>query len=336
MWMKRQKASSLADLSALAGVSISTVSRALADNPLVAVATRDKIKQLAREHDFQINVAARNFRLQRTGAVGVILPLGHEAEQHLTDPFFMSLIATLADALSERGYDLLLSRVIPADDQWLKAFVESGKVDGVIIVGQSDQIDVIETVSAHYAPLVVWGASIAGYSQLTVGSDNVEGGRLAAQHLLSQGRKRLTFVGNPAVPEFAARFAGFNAAIAQAGIRPGSVLPSHVTPEASYATIRAYFEDGAVTDAIVAASDVIALSALRAIADLGMRVPDDVAVVGYDDVFIAKQTMPALTTIRQDVVLGAQMMVDLLFRRMAGEKATSISLHPTLILRASA
>ena len=334
--MKRQKASSLADLSALAGVSISTVSRALADNPLVAVATRDKIKQLAREHDFQINVAARNFRLQRTGAVGVILPLGHETEQHLTDPFFMSLIASLADALADRGYDLLLSRVIPSNDTWLKAFVESGKVDGGIIVGQSDQIDVIEKVSAKYGPLIVWGASIPGYSQLTVGSDNFEGGRLAAQHLLSQGRKKLTFVGNPAVPEFEARFAGFNLAIAQSGAPQGSVLPSHVTPEASYATVRDYLKSNRVPDGIVAASDVIALSALRAVADHGLRVPDDVAVVGYDDVFIAEQTTPSLTTIRQDVVLGAQMMVDLLFRRMAGEDAASISLQPTLVLRASA
>lgn len=334
--MKRQKASSLADLSALAGVSISTVSRALADNPLVAIATRDKIKQLAREHDFQINVAARNFRLQRTGAVGVILPLGHETEQHLTDPFFMSLIASLADALADRGYDLLLSRVIPSNDQWLKAFVESGKVDGVIIVGQSDQIDVIETVSASYAPLIVWGASIPGYSQLTVGSDNFEGGRLAAQHLLAQGRKKLTFVGNPAVPEFAARFAGFNAAIAQAGVPQGAVLPSHVTAEAAYATVRTYLKEDAAPDGIVAASDVIALNALRAITDHGLRVPEDVAVVGYDDVFIAEQTTPPLTTIRQNFVLGAQMMVDLLFRRIAGEEAASVSLQPTLVLRASA
>jgi len=334
--MKRHKASSLADLSALAGVSISTVSRSLADNPLVAKATRDRIKQLARDHDFQINVAARNFRLGRTGAVGVVLPLGHETEQHLTDPFFMSLIASLADTLADRHYDLLLSRVIPSNDRWLQAFVDSGKVDGVIIVGQSNQIDAIERVSASYAPLVVWGASVPGYNQMTVGSDNFEGGRLAAQHLLATGRKRLTFLGNPDVPEFEARFAGFNYAIAQDDAPPGFVLPTHVTPEAAYAAIRDYMRDGPSPDGIFAASDVIALSALRAIADHGLRVPEDIAVIGYDDVFIASQTSPSLTTVRQDVALGARMMVDLLFQRMAGEDTRSVTLPPTLVHRASA
>jgi len=129
--MQRPKVSNLADLSVLAGVSISTVSRSLADNPLIAKKTRERIQQLAREHDFQINIAAQNFRLGRTGAVGVVLPLGHETKQHLTDPFFMSLIASLADALADRRYDLLLSRVIPSDDRWLQGFVDSGKVDGV-------------------------------------------------------------------------------------------------------------------------------------------------------------------------------------------------------------
>lgn len=336
MQMKRQKAASLADLSILAGVSISTVSRSLADNPLVAKATRDRIKQLARDHDFQINVAARNFRLRRTGAIGVVLPLGHETEQHLTDPFFMSLIASLADALADRSHDLLLSRVIPSNDRWLQAFVDSGKVDGVIIVGQSNQIDAIEQVSATYDPLVVWGASVAGYNQMTVGSDNFEGGRLAARRLLSTGRKRLTFLGNPDVPEFEARFAGFNHAIAQENASPGFVLPTHVTPEASYAAIRDYMRNHPTPDGIFAASDVIALSALRAIADHGLRVPEDIAVIGYDDVFIASQTTPSLTTIRQDVALGARMMIDLLFQRIAGKKTASISLPPTLVLRASA
>jgi len=333
--MQRPKVSNLADLSVLAGVSISTVSRSLADNPLIAKKTRERIQQLAREHDFQINIAAQNFRLGRTGAVGVVLPLGHETKQHLTDPFFMSLIASLADALADRRYDLLLSRVIPSDDRWLQGFVDSGKVDGVIIIGQSNQIDAIERVSANYSPLVVWGAAVTGYAQLTVGSDNIKGGRMAAQHLLSTGRRRLTFLGNPDVPEFEARFAGFTEAIAVENAPPPFVLPTHVTPEASYAAVRDYLAEYEAPDGIFAASDVIAMSALSAIAEQGLRVPEDIAVVGYDDVFVAQQTTPALTTIRQDVVLGARMMVDLLLERMEQRSVASISLPPALIQRAS-
>ncbi len=104
---------SLAELAALAGVSVTTVSRSLSGNATIAAATRERIVALARDHGFQVNQAARNLRLKRTGAIGVVLPLGHEAEQHLSDPFFMTLLGPLADAVAMRGYDLLLSRVIP-------------------------------------------------------------------------------------------------------------------------------------------------------------------------------------------------------------------------------
>lgn len=329
-------ANSLAELARIAGVSVSTVSRSLAGNPMIAEATRLRIEALARDHGFQINRAARNFRLKRTGAIGVVLPLGHETGQHLSDPFFMSLIGPLADALTDRGYDLLLSRVIPSDRNWLDAIVDAGRVDGVLLIGQSDQIDTIERVAARYRPLVIWGASVAGYEQLTVGSDNIAGGRIATEHLLSQGRRRLAFVGNPDVPEFAARLAGFRHALEEAGQGPGLLLPAHLTAEAAYATIRGFLADNAPPDGIVAASDVIAMSALRALADAGLQVPEDVAVVGYDDVMIAAQTSPPLTTIRQDVVRGGALMVDLLFDRLNGKDATPVCMIPHLIARASA
>ena len=328
--------SNLAELARLAGVSISTVSRSLAGNPTIAAATRERVAALARQHGFQVNQAARNFRLGRTRAIGVVLPLGHEADQHLSDPFFMSLLGPLADALTERGHDLLLSRVIPADGNWLDAIVDGGRVDGVVVIGQSDQIDVIERVSRRYRPLVVWGAATQGRAQTVVGSDNEAGGRLAARHLLEQGRSRLAFFGNPEVPEFAARYAGFRAALGEAGIGADPALPVHLTTEASYATISNFFEVARRPDGIVAASDVIAMSALRALADRGLRVPHDVAVVGYDDVVVAMHTSPPLTTVRQDVARGAATLVDLLLRRIAGEDTASVSMTPELVLRQSA
>lgn len=334
--MKTPTVSSLAELAKIAGVSVSTVSRSLAGNPMIAEATRLRIEALARDHGFQINRAARNFRLKRTGAVGVVLPLGHETEQHLSDPFFMSLIGPLADALSERGYDLLLSRVIPKDRNWLNAIVDSGRVDGVLLIGQSDQIDIIEQVAARYRPLVIWGAALPGYHQLTVGSDNMAGGRIAAEHLLARGCKRLAFFGNPDVPEFAARHAGFEQALEQAGAAPGLLLPVHLTTEAAFDEIRDFLKNNPRPDGIVAASDVIAMSALRAMGDAGLKAPDDIAIVGYDDVMIAAQTSPPLTTVRQDVERGAALMVDLLFRRLADEKTAPVSMAPRLVVRASA
>ncbi|MEO7787882.1 MAG: substrate-binding domain-containing protein [Sphingomicrobium sp.] len=334
--MKPASASTLAQLAEIAGVSVATVSRSLAGNPVIAEATRKRIVALAHEHGFQVNQAARNLRLKRTGAIGVILPLGHEADQNLSDPFFMSLLGPLADAIADRGHDLLLSRVIPKDDRWLDRIVDAGRVDGVVIIGQSDQIEVIERVAPRYRPMIVWGAAVPGKAQVTVGSDNVAGGRLAAEHLLAQGRTRLGFFGNIEVPEFAARFTGFQQALAAAGHAEGTLLPMHLTSESSYSAIDDYLGGHPSPDGIVAASDVIAMSALRALAGRGKRVPQDVGVVGYDDVLIATHTTPPLTTIRQNVARGAQLMIDLLFRRMEGGEVESVTMAPELILRGSA
>ncbi len=328
--------STLAGLADLAGVSVSTVSRSLSGNKTIAEATRNRIVGLAREHGFQVNQAARNFRLRRTGSIGVVLPLGHEEDQHLSDPFFMSLLPSLADKIADRGHDLLLSRVIPKDDQWLEAIVRAGRVDGVIVIGQSNQIDAIERIAARYRPMIVWGSAIPGKVQVTVGSDNVIGGRIAAEHLLAQGRRRLAFFGNIEVPEFAERHVGFQQALARAGTGQATLLPVHLTSESSYNAIVRYLADHSPPDGIVAASDVIAMSALRALAEHGKRVPQDVGVVGYDDVQIAMHTTPPLTTVRQDVARGATTMVDLLFRRIDGDHVESIAMVPELILRGSA
>lgn len=334
--MKPASASTLAQLAELAGVSVATVSRSLAGNPVIADATRKRIVALAHEHGFQVNQAARNLRLKRSGAIGVVLPLGHEAEQSLSDPFFMSLLGPLADAIADRGYDLLLSRVIPKDEKWLDRIVDARRVDGVVVIGQSDQVEAIERVALRYRPMVVWGAEVPGRAQITVGTDNVAGGRLAAEHLLAQHRTRLCFFGNVEIPEFAARFKGFQQALAAAGRPEGTLLPMHLTSESSFSAINDYLGGNPAPDGIVAASDVIAMSALRALAGRGKRVPQDVGVVGYDDVQIASHTSPPLTTIRQNVAHGARLMIDLLFRRIEGEEVAAVAMAPELILRESA
>ena len=332
----RPNISTLAELAQLAGVSVATVSRSLAGNTVIAEATRARIVALARQHGFQVNQVARNLRLKRTGAIGVVLPLGHETEQHLSDPFFMSLLGPLADAIADRGHDLLLSRIIPKDDHWLDAIVDAGRVDGVIVIGQSNQLAAIERVADRYRPMIVWGEHAPGTTQITVGSDNVAGGRIAAEHLLARGRTSLAFFGNIEVPEFAARYAGFQQALAAAGTGQATLLPMHLTSESSYSAIEEYLVGHPSPDGIVAASDVIAMSALRALASRGKRVPQDISVVGYDDVLMAMHTNPPLTTVRQDVGRGAVTMVDMLFRRIEGADVQSVAMVPELILRASA
>jgi DNA-binding LacI/PurR family transcriptional regulator len=334
--MKRVR--TIADIARLAGVSPGTVSRALSGSPLVREVTRDRIRALAREHDFRLNITARNLRTQRTGAIGVVIPLGHEKGQHVSDPFFMTLLGYLADALTERGHDLLLSRVIPTSPDWLSAIVDSGRVDGVIVVGQSDQSEILDEVAARYLPMVVWGAHLAGQVHCSVGSDNRIGGAIATRHLIARGCTRLAFFGDAIAPEIGQRLDGCRDALRAANLETAiEVLPAHLTPETAHPAILAWLAQlDTPPDGIVAASDVIAMSALRALAERGLKVPDDVRVMGYDDLSLAAQTTPPLSTIRQDLLAGAAHLVDLLFRRIAGEATESVVLVPQLVVRGSA
>jgi DNA-binding LacI/PurR family transcriptional regulator len=327
----------IADLARIAGVSTGTVSRALSGSPLVRGDTRDRLVALARDHGFTPNATARNLRTQRTGAIGVVVPLGHETTQHLSDPFFMALIGHLADSLSERGYDLLLSRVIPQRPIWLQAIVDAGRVDGLIVIGQSDQADILDDVAARYRPMVVWGGHQDGQLHCSVGSDNRRGGRLATDHLLAKGCRRIAFLGNPQAVEIGHRLEGCSAALAAAGIMGGpDVLPAHLTAETAHSAISAWLDgDGRGVDGIVAASDIVAMSALRALAEHGRKVPGDVRVVGYDDLPLARQTTPALTTIRQDLESGARHLVEKLFVRLAGSSCDSVIMPPELVIRDS-
>ena len=334
---KQGRIRNITDLAKLAGVSPGTVSRALADSQLISKKTRERIQAIAREHDFRPNIMARNLRIKRAGAIGVLIPLGHETGQHISDPFFMTLLGHLADALTERGHDLLLSRVIPADPHWLSRVAESGRVDGVILIGQSDQSSVIDRLAERYLPMVAWGANLPGQVHCSVGSDNRRGGELATKHLIERGCRNFAFFGDPIAPEIAERLEGCRAALAEAGMGGAlTVLPAHLTAETAHPTISKWLDETkTIPDGIIAASDVIAMSALRALSEHGVSVPGDVRVVGYDDLALANQTVPPLSTIRQDLSAGAAHLVDLLFRRIDGEKTESVVLEPTLVVRQS-
>jgi DNA-binding LacI/PurR family transcriptional regulator len=327
----------IAELAALAGVSAGTVSRALSGTGLISEKTRERIRDLARAHEFTPNAMARNLRIQRTGAIGVVIPLGHETGQHISDPFFMTMLGYLADSLTERGYDLLLSRVIPSDSNWLDRIVDSGRVDGLIVIGQSDQADVLDRVAARYHPLVVWGGDGPGLTHCSVGSANRLGGRIATEHLIAKGCKRIAFFGDSRALEIAQRLEGCRAAMADAGLVDGpTVFPAHLVAESAHPDIVGFLGSSAERpQGIFAASDVIAMSAIRALAERNISVPDEVRVVGYDDLPIAQQTVPRLTTVRQDFAGGAAHMVNLLLRRIAGEATDSVVMEPKLIVRLS-
>lgn len=328
----------ITDLARLAGVSPGTVSRALAGKSLVNTRTREKIEALAREHGFRPNQMASGLRRQKTGVIGVVIPLGHDTRQQISDSFFMTLLGYLADELTTHGYDLMLRRVVPGDDaDWLDRFIGSGMIDGVIVIGQSDQFDRIEDVAEGYRAMVVWGNHQEGQRHCVVGTDNRLGGRLAADRLVAAGAKRLAFLGDTGPMEFAARFAGAQDVAARMGLPAVLPLPTHLSPDRASEEIAAHLaRHGRDIDGIFAATDALAALCLTELRRCGLDVPGDVRVAGFDDLPIARQTMPTLTTVRQDIAAGAHGLVDLLLRRLAGEATESLVLPPELVVRETA
>lgn len=327
----------ITDLARIAGVSPGTVSRALADKSQVNAQTKKRIQDLAREHGFRPNQMASKLRRQKTGVIGVAIPLGHDHRQQVSDMFFMKLLGHLADELTSKGYDLMLRRVIPAQDEdWLDRLISSGMIDGVIVVGQSDQFARIEEVADGYRPMVVWGNHKEGQRHCVVGTDNRLGGTLAMERLISRGARSLAFVGDTNPTEFSARFEGA-AQVAQQFGASLRILSTHLARDRMGKEIAAHLNRHIKDiDGIFAATDTLALACLQQLREMGITVPKDMKLVGFDDLPIAEHTVPPLTTVHQDIAAGAKAMVDLLLRRMNGEDTESWVMPPRLVVRATA
>lgn len=335
---RRNRPATMADIGRLAGVHASTVSRALAGSPLVEPSKREQILKLARERGYVVNTVARNLRLKRTQTLTVAIPLQHEASQPLTDPFFVEMLGHLAEAITQRGYGMFLQKFVPPMGEWLLDLIGSGRSDGIIVIGQSTEHEVLQKVAATYLPLVVWGGHLKGQSYCSVGTDNAGGALAAVEHLLKTGRRHILFLGDPTVPEIRLRHEGYKMALSRAPRGTGAprLVPAHLTADAAYDAMRDFVRQGGRFDAVFAATDVIAISAMRAIMASGLSVPKDVAVVGFDNISIGAYTSPRLTTVRQDLERGARTLVDLLFRRMEGEETPSATMPAELIVRESA
>ncbi|PKL99341.1 MAG: LacI family transcriptional regulator [Gammaproteobacteria bacterium HGW-Gammaproteobacteria-7] len=328
----------MADIAKAAGVSESTVSRALADNPVVSARTRAHVQKIASEAGYRINPIARSLRSRRTGIISVAIPLVHQRDPHLSDPFMMTMLALLADELTGRGYSMLLSKTARHQDGWVQDLVRAGHADGVIVVGQSLEHEAINAAAAQGIPVVAWGERLPGQHYPSVGSDNSHGAALATRHLIEHGRERIAFLGDDRVPEAASRLAGYRAELERHGRPVQRALQVRAGFEAdeAYRDVKAMLTKGGRPDGVLACSDVIALSAIRALSEAGLRVPQDVSVIGFDDVALAAYSHPSLTTVRQNLPQAARELVEKVLASIAGERPESTVLATELIIRESA
>ena len=337
----KEKATSLV-IAHLAGVSQPTVSRALRGSSMVNEQTRSRILKIARELNYKVDKNASNLRFQHSGTLALLFFEDPAPDDSLINPFFVSMLASITRACAQRGYDLLISFQQPANEDWQASFEDSNKADGIILLGYGDyqeyraRLKFLITRGIHF---VRWGAKLPDQADITVGCDNYHGGYAITRHLLERGAKRIAFLGDASIhsPEFLERHRGYQVAIEAADLRVDAKLQVKAisSEQSGFDAANELFKRKVRFDAICAASDLIAIGAMKALQARGMRVPDDILVTGFDDIPLAGFVNPSLTTVQQDTKIAGAILVDTLLKLIENKPVENQVIPVSLVLRRS-
>lgn len=328
------------DIAQLAGVSQPTVSRALRGSASVSEQTRKRIEAIAQQLNYKVDKNASSLRTQRSNTLALLFFEDPTPDETGINPFFLSMLASITRTAARRNHDLLISfQQLSAN--WHVDYEDSRKADGIILLGYGDyelyrpKLEQLVEQGTHF---VRWGL-VGGQDEMgtTIGCDNLAGGSIAAEHLLAHGRNRIAFLGDasPHYPEFRDRYLGACSAITAAGLNiPDNLQVDALNTEQSgFDGAQKLIASGNKFDAIFAASDLIAIGALRALEDAGLSVPGDVAVIGFDDIPAASLAHPPLTTVQQDYRTAGEVLVDTLLKLIDGNSAESKTLPARLVIR---
>lgn len=329
------------DIAALAGVSQPTVSRALRGDRTVSAATRLRIEAIAAQLNYKVDKNASALRRGSTSTLALLFFEDPAPDGSRINPFFLSMLGSILHTCGARGYDLLTSfQQLSAD--WHVDYEDSRKADGLILLGYGDfdaysrRLDQLVAQGTHF---VRWGSPDPAHPGTVIGCDNLAGGRDAGRHLIERGRRRIAFLGDASsqYPESRDRYRGLAATLQDSGlpVDPGLQVDALSSEASGYAATCRLIARDIAFDAIFAASDMIALGAVRALAEAGRSVPSDVALVGFDDIPAASMAQPPLTTIRQDYARAGELLVDMLIRRIAQRETAPALLRPELVVRKS-
>jgi DNA-binding LacI/PurR family transcriptional regulator len=328
----------LADVALLAGVSSATASRVLTGSARVRPQTRDQVEQAILRLGYVRNRAARSAASRQAGSVALVM--GEETLKVFADPFFGHMLRSVSKALASADIQLVMITLHSARDyRTVSRYLRSGHVDGALFVSMHGRPDF--DLSSLGLPLVLCGRPVTGGNGLSyVDADNVGGARTAVSYLLDCGRGAIATIAGP--PDMAAgidRLLGYRRSMAAAGsLDPGMIAYGDFSFMSGQHALRRLVDHRPGIDAVFAASDLMAAGALHALRRLGRRVPDDVAVIGFDDAPSAQQTDPRLSTIRQPVDAMAVRLVRELMAQIANpdRDPAQVVLDTELVLRNSA
>jgi len=326
----------IADVARRAGVSTATVSRVLAGLGGARPATSERVLDAARNLGYRPSGVARSLKLKTTRTFGLIVT-------DIENPFFPQLVRAVEDAANEQGYAVLLCNAVDDPDREV-AYLEllaDRRVDGVVIAAGSLGMRQQRWLASAPVPVVLVNGSVPGSRVASIGSDNVAGGRLAGEHLLALGHRRIGALTAVRNVDAGARLAGVRAAVQAFGLDPARVAVATDEPGVAGGeqAMAALLRLAPHPTGVAAYNDLMAIGALRAIRASGRRVPHDVSVVGFDDIGLAAFVDPALTTVAQSTAEMGRWAIARLTAAVRGEATTEpagqVLLPVRLCVRAS-
>lgn len=323
-------------VAARAGVSRGTVSRVINESPRVSERTREKVLGVIEELGYVPNHAARTLVTRRTDTVALVV--SESEERVFTEPFFAGVLRGIGTTLSTAGLQLILT-MAQSPDSRLERYLAGHHVDGVLLLSQHDR-DTLPALLARASIPFVLGGGRQEQAIVYVDVDNVGGAHQAVAHLAAGGRTKIaTITGSPDMRPGRDRLTGYLNGLADAGLPadPDLIAPGDFGPDSGARAMRELLARRPGLDAVFAASDPMALEAVRVLRTRGRRVPGDVAVIGFDDSEMARHAAPPLTTVHQPLEQMGREMARLLVAQLHGHPAPRPVVLPTrLAVRESA
>jgi len=318
-------------------VSVVTVSKVLRNQGNISARTRRRVLARARKLNYQPNWIARSLVTRRTFTIGLLLP-------DFTHPFFAEIAKAVAEATRPRGYHVIIS-YFEEDSELEKIEAESlmaRQVDGIIVatVQSSARGEFFAGIRRRKMPLVLIDRPLAGVKASFVGVDNEAIGRLATNHLIAQGCRRIAHLRGPAVGIATARMAGYRHALAEHSLQPppGLVVQAHYEDRSGYHAMQKLLGADAVPDGVFCYNDPVAIGAIKAILEGGLRVPEDIAVVGAGNVHYSDLLAVPLTTIDQSAHEIGSRAAELLLEQIGSKRKLrpqEVWIEPRLVARQS-
>jgi DNA-binding LacI/PurR family transcriptional regulator len=319
-----------------AGVSVGTVSRVINNRQHVSTKARRAVESAVAELGYVPNMAARSLASQRRGAV--VLAISSDDPALFANLFFAEVITGVNAVIEETDLELLL--VLAASERGrtrLSRILRSRGADGVMLLALRENDPLAKVAEAGGVPVVHGGRSLDRTPRWYVDADNRGGARQAVEHLISTGRRAIgTVTGPQDLHAGVSRYLGFREAVALAGLSDHRVVHADFSEVGGATATARLLDEHPDLDAVFVASDAMAAGALQVLRERGRAVPEDIAVVGFNDVLTARHTQPALTTVHQPIVALGREMTRMLVRVLDGEEPTPLILPTELVIRGSA